>query len=200
MNLKPWLLAALLPCSALAVAGSQGALSISSSSFTDGGVIALQQVGPDPACGAGEERTPATELGQPPRRHSVAGTDHVRSGRRQGYWRGPLDRLQHRPGPGWAEGRRRRADRARRDRGAQLAGHAQLPRPLSTRRRQPAPLRTDADRHRPAIGHPARRPGSQRLAATAARPRAGGAEPGRALWPLSLAVPEQLNTPIAFIH
>lgn len=58
MNLKPWLLAALLPCSALAVAGSQGALSISSSSFTDGGVIALQQVGPDPACGAGEERTP----------------------------------------------------------------------------------------------------------------------------------------------
>ena len=54
MNLKPWLLAALLPCSALAVAGSQGALSISSSSFTDGGVIALQQVGPDPACGAGE--------------------------------------------------------------------------------------------------------------------------------------------------
>ena len=43
MNLKPWLLAALLPCSALAVAGSQGALSISSSSFTDGGVIALQQ-------------------------------------------------------------------------------------------------------------------------------------------------------------
>ncbi len=47
MNLKPWLLAALLPCSALAVAGGQGALSISSSSFTDGGVIALQQVGPD---------------------------------------------------------------------------------------------------------------------------------------------------------
>jgi len=57
MNLKPWLFAALLPCSAIA-AGNQGALSISSSSFTDGGVIALQQVGPDPACGAGEERTP----------------------------------------------------------------------------------------------------------------------------------------------
>lgn len=58
MNLKPWLLCALLPYSALAVAAGQGALSISSSSFTDGGVIALQQVGPDPACGAGEERTP----------------------------------------------------------------------------------------------------------------------------------------------
>ncbi|MFJ4348891.1 YbhB/YbcL family Raf kinase inhibitor-like protein [Pseudomonas sp. NPDC089401] len=58
MNLKPWLLAALLPCAALAAGGDSAALSISSSSFTDGGVIALQQVGPDPACGAGEERTP----------------------------------------------------------------------------------------------------------------------------------------------
>ncbi|MNG73118.1 putative kinase inhibitor [compost metagenome] len=58
MNLKPWLLAALLPCLALAGSNDSGALSISSSSFTDGGVIALQQVGPDPACGAGEERTP----------------------------------------------------------------------------------------------------------------------------------------------
>lgn len=58
MNVKPWLLAALLPCTALANSSNQGALSISSSSFTDGGVIALQQVGPDPACGAGEERTP----------------------------------------------------------------------------------------------------------------------------------------------
>ena len=58
MNLKPWLLAALMPCAALANSSNQGALSISSSSFTDGGVIALQQVGLDPACGAGEERTP----------------------------------------------------------------------------------------------------------------------------------------------
>jgi len=58
MHLKPWLFAALLPCTALAAGGSAGALSISSSSFTDGGVIALQQVGPDPLCGAGEERTP----------------------------------------------------------------------------------------------------------------------------------------------
>lgn len=52
MNLTPWLLAALLPCTALAAGGDSAALSISSSSFTDGGVIALQQVGPDPACGA----------------------------------------------------------------------------------------------------------------------------------------------------
>ncbi|MDZ3991630.1 YbhB/YbcL family Raf kinase inhibitor-like protein [Pseudomonas sp. Teo4] len=58
MNLKPWLFAALLPCSALAAPGNTGALSISSSSFTDGGMIALSQVGPDPACGSGEERTP----------------------------------------------------------------------------------------------------------------------------------------------
>jgi len=58
MNLKPLLFAALLPTAALAAGNGSGALSISSSSFTDGGVIALQQVGPDPACGAGEERTP----------------------------------------------------------------------------------------------------------------------------------------------
>jgi len=58
MNLTPWLFAALLPCTALAAGGDAGALSISSSSFTDGGVLALQQVGPDPACGAGEGRTP----------------------------------------------------------------------------------------------------------------------------------------------
>lgn len=58
MHLRHWLFAALLPCTALAAAGGQGAMSVSSSSFTDGGVIALQQVGQDPACGAGEERTP----------------------------------------------------------------------------------------------------------------------------------------------
>lgn len=58
MNLKHWLLAALIPCSAMATGNNQGALSISSASFTDGGVIALQQVGPDPACGAGEQVTP----------------------------------------------------------------------------------------------------------------------------------------------
>lgn len=58
MNLKPWLLAAMLPCTAVAAGGDSAALAISSSSFTDGGVIALQQVGPDPACGAGEGRTP----------------------------------------------------------------------------------------------------------------------------------------------
>lgn len=58
MHLSPWLLATLLACSPLAVAGGQGALSISSASFTDGGVIALPQVGLDPACGAGEERSP----------------------------------------------------------------------------------------------------------------------------------------------
>ena len=48
MNLTPWLLAALLPCTALAAGGDSAALSISSSSFTDGGVLGLQQVGPDP--------------------------------------------------------------------------------------------------------------------------------------------------------
>ena len=58
MHIKPWLLAALLPCSALAAGPGSGSLSISSSSFNDCGVIALQQFGPDPACGAGEERTP----------------------------------------------------------------------------------------------------------------------------------------------
>lgn len=58
MHLRHWLFAALLPCTALAAAGGQGAMSVSSSSFTDGGVIALQQVGQDPACGAGGERTP----------------------------------------------------------------------------------------------------------------------------------------------
>ncbi|MNZ21709.1 putative kinase inhibitor [compost metagenome] len=58
MNLKPWLFAALLPCTVLAAGSGSGALSISSASFTDGGVIALQQVGPDPACGAGEQRSP----------------------------------------------------------------------------------------------------------------------------------------------
>ncbi|NIE78269.1 YbhB/YbcL family Raf kinase inhibitor-like protein [Pantoea sp. Ap-967] len=58
MNLKPWLFAALLPCTAMAAGPDSAALSVSSSSFTDGGVIALQQVGQDPACGAGEERTP----------------------------------------------------------------------------------------------------------------------------------------------
>ncbi|WEK28345.1 MAG: YbhB/YbcL family Raf kinase inhibitor-like protein [Candidatus Pseudomonas phytovorans] len=58
MNLKVWLFATLLPCSALAAGNNQGALSVNSSSFTDGGVIALQQVGPEPACGAGEGRTP----------------------------------------------------------------------------------------------------------------------------------------------
>ncbi|WDY55649.1 YbhB/YbcL family Raf kinase inhibitor-like protein [Pseudomonas sp. PSKL.D1] len=58
MTFKPWLFAALLPFTALAAGTGSGALSISSSSFTDGGVIALQQVGPDPACGAGEEQTP----------------------------------------------------------------------------------------------------------------------------------------------
>jgi len=38
MNAKPWLLAALLPFSVLAAGPGSGALSISSSSFTDGGV------------------------------------------------------------------------------------------------------------------------------------------------------------------
>ena len=58
MNLTPWLHAALLTCAVLAAGGDSAALSISSSSFTDGGVLGLQQVGPDPACGAGEGRTP----------------------------------------------------------------------------------------------------------------------------------------------
>jgi len=59
MNLKYWPLLALLPFTALAVQGNHSpALAISSASFTDGGVIALQQVGPDPACGSGEEKTP----------------------------------------------------------------------------------------------------------------------------------------------
>ncbi|WP_449432867.1 YbhB/YbcL family Raf kinase inhibitor-like protein [Pseudomonas putida] len=58
MSIKPWLLAALMPCTAIAANNDSGALAVSSSSFTDGGVIAMQQVGPDPACGSGEERTP----------------------------------------------------------------------------------------------------------------------------------------------
>ncbi|CAM3879020.1 UPF0098 protein [Pseudomonas reidholzensis] len=39
-------------------AESSGALAVASASFTDGGVIALEQVGPDPGCGSGGERTP----------------------------------------------------------------------------------------------------------------------------------------------
>lgn len=55
MNCAPWLLAALLPLAATAAPAGQ---TISSSSFTDGGTIALPQVGPDPACGSGEQRSP----------------------------------------------------------------------------------------------------------------------------------------------
>lgn len=59
MKLKYWPLLALLPLTAHAAQVNHSpALAISSSSFTDGGVIALQQVGPDPACGSGEEKTP----------------------------------------------------------------------------------------------------------------------------------------------
>jgi hypothetical protein len=56
MNLRYWLLLALLPTGAFAASVNYSpALDISSASFTDGGVIALQQVGADPACGSGEE-------------------------------------------------------------------------------------------------------------------------------------------------
>ncbi|MFV3381103.1 YbhB/YbcL family Raf kinase inhibitor-like protein [Pseudomonas sp. NY15354] len=55
MNFVPWLLATLLPLGAMAASAG---LAINSSSFTDGGIIALPQVGPDPACGSGEQRSP----------------------------------------------------------------------------------------------------------------------------------------------
>lgn len=58
MSCKPWLLAAILPFSAVTASADSAAFAISSSSFTDGGMIALPQVGPDPACGSGEARTP----------------------------------------------------------------------------------------------------------------------------------------------
>ncbi|WP_110994988.1 YbhB/YbcL family Raf kinase inhibitor-like protein [Pseudomonas sichuanensis] len=59
MNLRYWLLFALLPTGAFAASVNYSpALDISSASFTDGGVIALQQVGADPACGSGEEKSP----------------------------------------------------------------------------------------------------------------------------------------------
>ncbi len=71
MTLKLWLLAALLPCCALAANfdedTSAGALAISSTSFTDGGMIGLGQVGPDPACGSGQELTPQLSWENPPK-------------------------------------------------------------------------------------------------------------------------------------
>jgi len=58
MNCKPRLLVAMLAFCTTAASADTAGLTISSSSFTDGGMIALPQVGADPACGSGEERTP----------------------------------------------------------------------------------------------------------------------------------------------
>lgn len=69
MKLWYWPLLALLPGVAPGMQLNHSpALAISSASFTDGGVIALQQVGPEPECGSGEERTPQVSWQNLPQR------------------------------------------------------------------------------------------------------------------------------------
>ncbi len=200
MHLRHWLFAALLPCTALAAAGGQGAMSVSSSSFTDGGVIALQQVGQDPACGAGEERTPQLSWDNLP-----AGTRSLAlimfdpdGGKGVGvvHWvaynidpehDGLKEGMAGVSGPYVTVGRNSRGTQSYRG-------------PCPPMRRQPPSLRPDPDCHRPALGYLARGAGPQRPAATAARPRPRGAEPGRALRPLNQSVQKQMIGSIAFIH